>query len=73
MELPYQTLKNTCERILKGRKEISRPAVEALEKAMIERAEEIIEEAVVLADMTGKKRISSTHLEQAVVLLFKRR
>ena len=72
MELPYQTLKNLSEKLLKGRGQTSRGAIETLDRCLSEYAEEIIEEAVGFATMMGKKRVSAAHVERAVAVLKRR-
>jgi len=73
MELPYQTLKNLSEKKLKGRAVASRLSIEALDRAIVEFAGDVLSEASELADMAGKKRISEAHIERAIAIIYKRR
>ena len=73
MEFKYQTLKNLSEKLLRGRKTISEKGLKIIDRCLVEYAEEIFDEAVILAEMSKKKRLSEVHIEHAVSIVQKRR
>jgi len=73
MELPYQTLKNISERVLKGKFQISSDALQDLDEYLIEKTVELLDEASLICKMHDKKRISEIHIQRAIVLINKRR
>lgn len=73
MEFKYQTLKNLCERLLKGKKEMTSEAVASLDAYLVACADEVLNEACNEADMASRKRLKGVHIERAIAIVKQRR
>jgi len=73
LEFKYQSLKNLCERLLKGRKGTTQSAIQSLDRYLVEVAQEVLDEACKEADMANRKRLKGVHIERAIAILNKGR
>ena len=69
MVFKYQTLKNLCDKVLKGKIGISSDSVRMLKEHLENEAEQLLIEAHELARMSGRKRINAVHIEKAKQIL----
>jgi len=69
LEFKYQSLKNLTEKLLRGRKGITRDAVESLDKELVRHAEVVLNISVEEADYANRKRITGKHVERAIAIL----
>ena len=73
MELKYQTLRNLCDKHLRGRKGMTQEALETIDRYMTNCLKEVLDEACKEADMAKKKRLKGMHIERAIGIIKGRR
>ena len=73
MELKYQTLRNLCDRHLKGRKGVTQEAIVSIDKYMSECLKEVLDEACKEADIAKRKLLKGAHVERAIGIIKGRR